>query len=70
MARRDTVGAIRRPSQSGGRDEDRPKFICCVDGRQPEINEVCTLREDSVTTKVHLTALVDVGVFVGELRKT
>ena len=61
MARWEPVGAIRRHFASGSWDEDRTKFICCVDGRQPEIHEVYTFREDVVTREDHPTARVDVG---------
>ena len=40
--------------------------MCCVDGRQPEIYEVCIFGEEGVTTKFHPTARVDVGAFFGE----
>ena len=66
MCIRDTVGSINWPSRSGSEDEDGPNFICCVDGWQPEINEVWTFREDGVTSEVHLTSRVDVRAFVGE----
>ena len=70
IARREPVGAILRPSDYGSVDEDRPKFIHCVDGRQPEIHEVCTFREDSVTPEVHPTVHIDVGAFVGDFFAT
>ena len=57
----DTVGATRCPSNSGCGDADISKFICCVDGREPEVNEVWILGEDGVTPEVHHTARVDVG---------
>ena len=41
--------------------------MLCVDGRQPQIDEVWTFAEDSVTLEVHLTACVVIGTeFVGE----
>ena len=55
-------------SDSGSGYEDRPEFIRCVDGRDPQIHEVWTFGEDVVTCEVHSIARVDVGAgFVGEL---
>ena len=54
----------RASSVRGGKDV--PKFIRCVEGRQPKINEVCTFGENGVTLKVHPTSRVDVSAgFVG-----
>ena len=67
MAAWEPVGSIRRRSNSGSGDKDRPKFISCVNILQPQIHEVWTFGEESVTHKVHLTARVDVGTgFTGE----
>ena len=66
MPRRDPLGVIFRPSESGSWDKDGPQFICCVDGHQPKIHEVWTFREDGVTPKVHPTVRVDVVVFIGD----
>ena len=41
-----------------------------TDRRQPEIHEVCTFGENSVTPKVHLTARIDVKTFVGDFFAT
>ena len=60
------VGVIFRPSDSGCRDDDRPQFIRCVDGRQPKIHEVWIFGEDGVPPEVHPYARVDVGAFVGD----
>ena len=54
--RKDTVGAIRWHSFSGGGDKDRTHFIHCIDWRHPEINELWTFGEDGVTPKVYPTA--------------
>ena len=70
MARRETAGSIRLPSDSGYGDGDGPEFICCVHRRQPEINEVWNLGEDDVPPKVHPYAHVDVRAFFGELFDT
>ena len=61
MARREPVGSIYWPYDSGSGDEDGPKFIQCVDGRDPQIHEVWTFGEDGVTREVHPTSQVDVG---------
>ena len=61
MARRNSVGSIRRPSDSSSGDEDGPKFIRCADGRDPNIHEVWTFGEDGVTREFHPTAQVLVG---------
>ena len=67
MARQEPVGSISRPSDYGSGYEDGTKFIWCVVGRQPQIHEVWTFGDESVTSEVHLTAQVDVGVgFFGE----
>ena len=42
-------------------DEDKPKFILCVDGREPQIHKVWTFGEDGVTREVRQTAQVNVG---------
>ena len=55
---------LRANSVSGGKDG--PGFIRCVDGQQPQIHEVWFFGEEGVTPKVHPTARVDVGDFVGE----
>ena len=58
---------MHRRANSGSGDKDGIGFIRCVDGQQPQIDEVWTFGEDSVTSEVHLTARVDVGSgFVGE----
>ena len=62
----DLVGSIFWPSDSGCGDDDEPQFICCVDGRQPEIHEVWIFGEDCVTPEVHPSARVYVGNFVGD----
>ena len=53
MNRQDTVRYIRQPSCYGSGNEDRPKFIWCVDGLQPQIHEIWTFSEDGVTHEVH-----------------
>ena len=55
------VGATQWPSNYGCGDDDRSKFIRCVDGRKPKGNEVCILGEDGVTIKFHPKARVDIG---------
>ena len=66
MAAGDPVGSMRCRANSGNEGEGGPDLIRCVDGRQPEIHEVWTFREDGVTREVHPTARVDVGAgFVG-----
>ena len=49
MPMTDPVGDTRSPSESGCGDADRSKFICCVEGSNPEINEVWIFGKDSVT---------------------
>ena len=66
MSRRETVGDIRRTSDSGSGDEYGPEFIRSVDERQPKIHEVWTFGEEGVTPKAHPTVRVDIGAFVGE----
>ena len=66
MARQESVGSIRLPSDYGSGDEDGPEFIRCVDGQESQIHEVWTFGEDGVTHEVHPTAQVDIGTgFVG-----
>ena len=59
MSMTDTVGDTRLPSNSGCWDADRSNFICCVDEREPEVNEVWILGEDGATPEVHTTLRVD-----------
>ena len=58
------VGANRCHSHSGCGVADISKFIRCVDGREPEVNEVWILGEDGVTPEVHPTAQVDIDAGV------
>ena len=60
----DPVGATCWPSDSGCGDADRSKFIRCVEGCEPMVNEVCILGEDGVTPNIHPTARVDVDAGV------
>ena len=60
----ESVGANCWPSDSGCGYSDRSNFIRCVDGREPEVDEVWILGEDGVDPKVHPTAQVDVDVGV------
>ena len=55
ISRRESVGDIRWPSDSGDGKKYRPEFIRCVDGRQPEIHEVWTVGEDDFSPEVHPT---------------
>ena len=67
MAGKDPVGSIGLPSDSGSGDSEVPKFIQCVDGREPHIHEVWAFGEDGVTREFYLTVQVDVGAgVVGE----
>ena len=61
MATWEPVVSVRHRSNSGSGGEDGQEFICCVNGRQPEIHEVWIFGEDGVTHEVHPTARVDVG---------
>ena len=61
MYRWETVGLIGTASYSGSGDDEGPDFIRCMDGRDPQVNEVWTLGKDGVTCEVHLTAQVDIG---------
>ena len=60
----DPVGATPWTSDSGCGDSDRSKFIHCVDGREPKVNEVWILGEGGVTPEVHPTARFDVDAGV------
>ena len=64
MSMTDPVGDTCWPSNSSCGDTDRPKFICCVDRSEPEVNEVWILGEYGVTPEVHPTAQVDVDAGV------
>ena len=61
IARQEPVVSIDRPSDSGSGDEYGPKFIRCMDGREPHIHKVWTFGEDGVMCEVHPTAWVDVS---------
>ena len=66
MPRLKSVGSICKPSDSGCGDNDGPQFICCVDGRQPKVDEVWIFGEDAVTPESHPTAHIDVVALVGD----
>ena len=67
MTRRDPVGYIDSPSNSGSRDTEGPEFIRCVDGREPQIHEVWDFGFDGITQEVLPTAQVDIGAgFMGD----
>ena len=61
------VGAIHWSSNYGSGDEGGPEFIQGVDRRDPQVHEVWNSGEYGVTSKVHLTARVEIGAeFVSE----
>ena len=67
MTRRKPVGSIRWPSEYGRGGAEGPKFIQCMDVREPQIHEVWDFGSDIITREVHLTARVYVGTgVVGE----
>ena len=67
MNRRDPVGSIGRPSDSGSGGAEGPEFVRCVDVREPQIHEVWAFGFDGVTHEVHPKEQVDVGTgFVGD----
>ena len=49
MYRREPVGSIVRPSDSGSGDAEVPKFILYLDRREPHILEVWDFGEDGFT---------------------
>ena len=55
------VGAIRWPSDSCCGDDDRSKFVRCVDGREPEVNKFWIWGDDGIIPEVNPTARVDVN---------
>ena len=63
MPRGKPDGVIRQPFRSGNRGEDRIDFVRCVDGREPQIQELWSFVEDWITREVHTFACVDVGDF-------
>ena len=66
MTRREPVGSIRWPSDSGSGDSEGPEFIRCVDGRETHIHEFWAFGDYGVTREFQSTELVDVGDgFVG-----
>ena len=68
MARREPVGYIRQPSNSGSGDAEVPEFIQCLDVREPQVHEVWDFGDNGVARQVHPKARVDVGAgVVGEL---
>ena len=64
MARREPVGSISWPSDSGSGDAEGPECIRCVDRLKPHIHEVWDFGEDDVTREIHPTAQVDVSAGV------
>ena len=64
MPRREPVGDIRPPFNSGSGDDDGLEFIRCVGGQKPEIHEVWTFGDDRITHEVHPFAHVDIGAFL------
>ena len=63
MPRRDPVGAICQPLNSGSEADGRLEFILFVGGRQPQIDEVWYFGDDRINREVHPFARVDVGAF-------
>ena len=70
MSLSEPVGAILWNSNSGCGDADRSKFVCCVDGRDPEVHEVLIWGDDKITPKVHPTARVDVNPWISRVFAT
>ena len=67
MARREPVGSISRPSDSGNGGAEVPELIQFVDGQEPQIHKFWDFGDDGVTREVHPTSQVDVGAgVVGE----
>ena len=66
MLRPEPVLAICQPSNFGIGGNDRIEFIRCVDGKNLEIHEYWTFREDIITPEIHPFARVDIGAFVGD----
>ena len=71
MVSQDPVVSIGWPSDSGSGDAEGPKFIRCVDGREPQIHEVWAFVDDGVTREVHPNVRVDfyagvVGEFLSD----
>ena len=48
------------PSNSGCGDADISNFFRCVEGREPEVNEVWIFGEGNATPKVHSMVRIDV----------
>ena len=61
MTRREPVGSILRTSASGSWGADGSKFVCCVDGRDPQMHEVWCFGSNGITREVHPTVRVEVG---------
>ena len=63
MPRRDKVGDICQPFNSGSGDNDRLEFFCCVGSKMPQILEVWTFGVNEITREVHPFARVDISAF-------
>ena len=70
MPRRDKFVVIRQPFHSGNGDEDIIQFVCCVDGRESQINKLWSFAKDGNTREVHPFARADVGDFYGDFFQT
>ena len=55
------MGSICQISDSVCGGNKDVEFIQCVDGREPQINEMWCLGSDSVTREIHPTVQVEVG---------
>ena len=65
MPRRELVGSICQPFNSGSGADDGIEFIYCIGGLQ-QIHEVWTCGDNRITPEVHPFARIDVRAFIGE----
>ena len=70
MPRCKPTGVIRQPFHYGGGIKGQIEFVCCVDGRDPQIHKLWSFNEDGITCEVHPFARVKVGDFSGDCFQT
>ena len=60
MIRRAPMGTICRPSDYGSMGTETTAFIQCINGRDPQINELWCLGLDGIFREVHPTKRTDI----------
>ena len=70
MTKHETFRVICQPLSSDSGADDGLDFICCVGGREPQINKLWSFAEDRITCEVHSFVQITVGNFSGDCFQT